>query len=80
MSKIWIAVIALVQAAAPLSAACYKCEIIREENKKLPPPKHEYYEDYLEELKAEGKETPGAIEFLDESPAEDVSLNKEKEE
>ena len=32
---------------------CHRCEIIREENAKKPPPKYEYYEDYL---KAQGSE------------------------
>ncbi|MCB1112738.1 MAG: hypothetical protein H7A37_06400 [Chlamydiales bacterium] len=32
-------------------ATCYKCEMIREENKNLPPPEYEFYDEYLESLK-----------------------------
>ncbi|MEC7839834.1 MAG: hypothetical protein VX777_07325 [Chlamydiota bacterium] len=42
---------------------CALCEEIKERNRNLPPPKHVYYEDYLEELKAEGKSIPGDIDF-----------------
>lgn len=80
MTKMVFSLLATFAAAAPLLGACYKCEVIREENKKLPPPKHEYYEDYLEEQKAEGKASTGAIQFVGESPSKDVSLNKEDNE
>lgn len=49
-----------------LSALCYKCEEIRERNKKLPPLKYQYYDDYLESLKNEGEEKPAEIDFTDE--------------
>ncbi|WP_143406387.1 hypothetical protein [Estrella lausannensis] len=80
MTKFLFSMLAVFAVSAPLTGVCYKCEVIREENKKLPPPKHEYYEDYLEEQKAEGKTTSGAVEFIEESPAKDVSLNKEDNE
>ena len=54
----------LVLAAAQLYSYCEKCEIIREANKKLPPQKHEYYEDYLKELEEEKKEEAEKIEFI----------------
>lgn len=47
-------------------ADCYKCEEIREKNRNLPPLKHEYYEDYLEELRAEGQTLPGDYEITEE--------------
>lgn len=51
----------------PLMASCFKCEEIRERNKNLPPLKYEYYDDYLEALKAEGSSIPDEIDFEDES-------------
>lgn len=57
-------------------ADCYKCEEIREKNKKLPPLKHEYYDDYLEELKAEGKTLPGDYQITDESSTEEEAVEK----
>lgn len=46
-----------------LMSECFKCEEIKEKNKKLPPLKHEYYDDYLQELRAEGKSFPKEIDF-----------------
>lgn len=80
MTKIVFSIIATIAAAAPLAGTCYKCEVIREQNKKLPPPKYEYYEDYLEEQKAEGTANVGTIQFEGESSSKDVSLNKEDNE
>ena len=48
---------------------CFMCEEIREKNKNLPPLKHEYYEDYLEELRLQGKSTVEDIEFDEEGTA-----------
>ena len=49
-----------------LFAACEKCEIIREANKHLPPPKYEYYDDYLKALKEEeDDESDEKFELMD---------------
>lgn len=49
--------------------SCYMCEVIKERNKNAPPPKHEYYEDYIKELEEEGKKPPECdIQFDDETP------------
>lgn len=61
----------------PVSATCYKCEEIREHNKNLPPLKYEYYDDYLEALKAEGKPLPTDIDFGEETNT-DMPPNEEK--
>lgn len=47
---------------------CFLCEEINERNRNLPPPKYEYYDDYLEDLKnqKEIEENLGDISF-DES-------------
>jgi hypothetical protein len=42
--------------ASSLFADCEKCKIIREQNANRPPPKHEYYEDYLKSVKEEKEE------------------------
>lgn len=47
-------------------AVCEKCEIIKEANKKLPPPKYEYYDDYLKAMKEEENEEEEKIQFLDD--------------
>jgi hypothetical protein len=49
-----------------LSGECYKCEEIKEKNKNLPPLKYEFYDDYLEAMRAEGKPLPGDIEITGE--------------
>lgn len=48
-----------------LSATCYKCEEIREKNKNLPPLEYEYYDDYLEAMRAEGKPLPSDLDIED---------------
>jgi hypothetical protein len=53
-----------------LDSTCYKCEEIKEKNKNLPPLKYEFYDDYIEAQKAEGKPIPGDIAFEDESSDE----------
>ena len=50
-----------------LSAECTKCERIREENKNLPPLKHEFYDDYLQDLDSDGKDVSDEIDFMDGS-------------
>ena len=42
---------------------CALCEEIKEKNRNLPPLKHIYYEDYLEDLKTEGNSAVGKIDF-----------------
>jgi len=61
-----------------VSATCYKCEEIKEKNKHLPPLKHEYYDDYLEELKAEGKTVPGEYDITEDAPSEEVENTPKK--
>jgi hypothetical protein len=56
----------ILSAFGTVSADCYKCEVIKERNAKLPPPKHEYYDDYLKELREEGVPLPGEISFNEE--------------
>lgn len=70
MKKLVLGAIALTLSSQPIIATCYKCEEIREKNKNLPPLKYEYYDDYLEALKAEGKPTPGDIDFEEENKTE----------
>jgi hypothetical protein len=57
-----------------LFGVCHKCEIIREKNKHLPPPKYEFYEDYLKSMKNEEDKTLN-IKF-----SEDHVSSKSKEE
>lgn len=63
--KLWAMMLCLL--VQPLAAGCYKCEEIKERNKNLPPLKYEYYDDYLEALKAEGNPIPEDIDFGDEN-------------
>lgn len=57
-------------------ASCYMCEVIKERNAKAPPPKHEYYDDYLKELREDGVPLPGEISFEEESDAADEKKDK----
>lgn len=64
--KLFLSLVVLCGLTGLLTANCQKCEVIRERNAKLPPPKHEYYDDYLKELKEEGVPLPGEITFEDD--------------
>ena len=57
-------------------ASCYKCEVIKVRNAKAPPPKHEYYDDYLKELREDGVPLPGEISFEEEADAADTLSKK----
>ncbi len=56
---------------------CYLCEEINEKNKKLPPLKYEYYDDYLEDLRRQGKLLPGEKEVHD--GYSEVEFDREEE-
>ena len=56
---------------ATLIGSCFLCEQIRERNRNAPPPEYEFYEDYLEAQRAEGKSATGQIDFSDDNDAEE---------
>jgi hypothetical protein len=53
----------LLLSASSVHAECELCKVIRAANEKLPPPKYEYYEDYLKAMKEEEAEK---IDFSDD--------------
>lgn len=60
--------VSLILCLSSLEGVCELCEQIRERNRNTPPPEQEYYEDFLEAQRAEGKEPPGKIQFIDQEP------------
>jgi hypothetical protein len=67
--KLLLSIVGICSMTGFAEAGCYMCEVIKERNAKAPPPKHEYYDDYLKELREDGVPLPGEISFEDESDA-----------
>jgi len=59
----------LLLSASLAHAECELCKVIRAANEKLPPPKYEYYEDYLKAMKEEEDEK---IDFSEDKKDESL--------
>jgi len=59
----------LLLSGAQAYSECELCKVIRAANEKLPPPKYEYYEDYLKAMKEEEDEK---IDFSEDKKDESL--------
>jgi len=74
-----ISILQIITVNSIVYSECALCEDIKEKNLNLPPLKHIYYEDYLEELRAEESSSSETIDFeedLDKKKAENVTDNE----